>query len=154
VTCNGLFSSLLEIFDLIFCGRDCGVWENMRDASRFISHHEEEWGGVMGVVFSVIVDEFCHGEVLNPFERCRVAVDVKISFKFLVQTFGLSISLGVICGGEGNFIVEESSKFFGEFRGELGTSIRDDFVIKTKSQENFLEKQLGTAFRSDGFLAR
>jgi hypothetical protein len=41
---------------------------------------------------------------------------------------------------EGNFIVEESSKFFGEFRGKLGTSVRDDFVIETKSQENFLEK--------------
>jgi hypothetical protein len=98
----------------------------VRDASGFISHHKEEWGGIAGIVFSMIMDEFCHGKMLDPIKRCRVAVGVEVSFKFLVQTFGLSISLGVICGGEGDFIVEESSKFFGEFRGELGTSIRDE----------------------------
>jgi hypothetical protein len=65
---------------LIFCGRDGGVWKNMRDASRFISHHEEEWRGIAGIMLSVIVDEFCHGEVLDPIERCRVAVDTKVGF--------------------------------------------------------------------------
>jgi hypothetical protein len=108
----------------------------------------------MGIMFSVIVDEPCHGKVLDPIEGCRMAIDAKVGFQFLVQTFSLSISLGVIGDGKGNFIVEKSSKFFGKFRGELGSSIRNDFVIKTKSQENFLEKQLSDTFRCDVFLAR
>jgi hypothetical protein len=78
--------------------------------------------------------------VLYPIKKCGVAVNVEVCFKFLVQMLSLTISLRVICGGEGNFVVKESSKFFGKFRGELGASVRDDFVIKTKSQENFLEK--------------
>jgi len=93
----------------------------------------------VGIVFLIIMNKFCHGEMLNPIKRCRVAVDAEVSFKFLVQMFSLSISLGIICGRESNFI-EESSKFFGKFRGKLGTSIRDDFVIKAKPQENFFEK--------------
>jgi hypothetical protein len=80
VTCDGFFSSLLEVSDSIFCGRDSGVWENVRDASGFISHHEEERGGVAGVMFSVVVDEFCHGEVLNPVERCGAAIDAEVGF--------------------------------------------------------------------------
>jgi hypothetical protein len=140
VTSNGFFSSLLEISNSIFCSRDGGVQKNVRNTSGFISHHEEKWGGIMGVVFSMIMNEFCHGKVLDPIKRCRAAVDAKVGFQFLVQMFSLSISLRVVCCGEGDFIVKESSKFFGEFRGELGTSIRDDFVVKTKSQENFLEE--------------
>jgi hypothetical protein len=80
VTCDGFFSGLLEVFDLIFCGGDGGVWENMRDASGFISHHEEEWGGIMGVVLSVVMDKFCHGKVLDPIKRCGAAVNAEIGF--------------------------------------------------------------------------
>jgi hypothetical protein len=80
VTCDGFFSCLLEISNSIFCGRDDRIGKNMRDTSRFISHHKEEWRGVAGVMFSVVVDEFCHGEVLNPIERCGAAVDTEVSF--------------------------------------------------------------------------
>jgi len=58
----------------------------------------------------------------------------------LIQMLSLSIGLRVVGCGESDFIVEESSEFFSKFRGKLGISIRDDFVVKTKSQENFLEK--------------
>jgi hypothetical protein len=80
VTCDGFFSGLLEVSDLIFCGRNSGVRENMRDAPRFISHHEEEWGGIAGIMLSVVVDEFCHRKVLDPIERCRATIDAEVSF--------------------------------------------------------------------------
>jgi hypothetical protein len=80
VTCDGFFSCLLEISDSIFCGRDGGIGKNMRDTSRFISHHEEEWGGVTGIMFSVVVNEFCHRKVLDPIERCRAAIDAEVGF--------------------------------------------------------------------------
>jgi hypothetical protein len=80
VTSNGFFSGLLEVFDSIFCGRDGGIRKNMRDASRFISHHEEEWGGITGVVFSMIVKKSCHRKVLNPIKRCKAAINAEIGF--------------------------------------------------------------------------
>jgi hypothetical protein len=80
VTCDGLFSGLLEISNLIFCGRDGGVWKNMGNASRFISHHEEERRGVTGIMFLVVVDKFCHGKVLDPIKRCRAAIDAEVGF--------------------------------------------------------------------------
>jgi hypothetical protein len=80
MTCNGFFSGLLEVSDSIFCGRDSGFRENVRNASGFISHHEEEWGGVTGIMFLVIVNEFCHGEVLDLIKRCRAAIDAEVGF--------------------------------------------------------------------------
>jgi len=80
VTCDGFFSSLLKVSDSIFCSRDGKVWKNMRDALWFITHHEEEWGGVMGVMFSMIIDEFCYRKMFNPIKRYRVTIDVKVSF--------------------------------------------------------------------------
>ena len=58
-------------------------------------------------VRSVIVGEFCEGDVLSPRSRVRAAEDLKIGFYFLVHTFRLPISLRVIGGGEGKFISEE-----------------------------------------------
>jgi hypothetical protein len=80
VTCDGFFSGLLEVSNLIFCSGNSRVWENVRDASRFISHHKEEWRGIMGVMLSVVVDELCHGKVLDPIERCGAAVNAEIGF--------------------------------------------------------------------------
>ena len=51
--------------------------------------------------------------------------------------FGFPISLGVVGGGEGKFVTKEFPQFFGEGGGELRSLIRDDFVIETKSFENF-----------------
>ena len=47
----------------------------------------------------------------------------------------------VVCSGEGEFITKEFSKFFGEGRGKLWSSVRDDFVIETKSFENFFREK-------------
>jgi hypothetical protein len=52
----------------------------MRDASGFIFHHEEEWGGVTRIMFSMIMDKFCHGKVFDPIKRCRAAVDAEVGF--------------------------------------------------------------------------
>jgi hypothetical protein len=80
VTCDGFFSDLLEISNSIFCSRDGEVWENMRNALGFISHNEEEWRGIVRVMFSMIMDEFCHRKVLDPIERCGAAINAEIGF--------------------------------------------------------------------------
>jgi hypothetical protein len=67
MTSEGFFSDLLKVFDAIFCCRDGGCWECVGNGSGFIAHHEEERGGISGVVFSMVMDELCHREVLDPF---------------------------------------------------------------------------------------
>ena len=62
----------------------------------------------------MIVCEFCEGNVLSPGCRVRAAEDSKICFDFLVDTLSFAVSLGVVRGGEGEFIAEEFSQFFGK----------------------------------------
>ena len=86
---------------------------------------------------TVIVGEFGEGDVLSPRSWVRATKDPKIGFYFLVYTLSLSISLWVVGCGEGEFITEEFTQFLGEGGGELRSSIRNDFVVKTKSFEDF-----------------
>ena len=66
--------------------------------------------------------------------------------------FSFSISLGVVGGGEGEVIVKEVSELLGKGRGELWSSIRDNFVVETKVKVNFIEEG-GNPFCSDNFLS-
>ena len=105
---------------------DCGEGSLRDDGGKstgFISHHEEEWQLVGYRVRAVVVGEFSKGDVLSPGSRVRAAEDPKISFYFLVDTFGFPVSLRVIGGGEGKFITEEFSQFLSKSGGELWSSI-------------------------------
>ena len=57
------------------------------------------WSGVMV--------EFCRGEELCPFSRVIGAEYAEIGLEFLIGSFGLSISLRVVGGGESYVVVEE-----------------------------------------------
>ena len=67
--------------------------------------------------------EFSKSNVLGPGCRVRATEDLKISFYFLVHTFGFPVSLRVIGGGEGKFVTKEFSQFFSESRGGLWSLI-------------------------------
>ena len=105
-------------------------------------------------VRAVIVGELGKGNVLSPGSKVRAAEYPKVSFYFLVHTFGFPASLRVIGGGEGKFITEEFAQFLSKSAGELWSSIRDDLIIKTESFENFREEQGGDSSGIDGFLGR
>jgi len=47
----------------------------------------------------------------------------------------------VIGSGKGEIIVENSSKFSSKCRGELWTTIRDNFVIESVVEEDFVEEK-------------
>ena len=89
----------------------------------------------------MIVCEFGEGNVLGPRCGIRSAKDPKIGLDFLVDALSFAVSLGVVCGGEGKFIAEEFSEFFGEGRGKLWSSVGDDFVIETKSFEDLFREE-------------
>ena len=54
--------------------------------------------------------EFGGGEELRPLVRVVCTKDLEISFNFLISSFGLSIGLGMISGGEADIVFENSSK--------------------------------------------
>ena len=60
---------------------------------------------------------------------------------FLVNTFSFTIGLGMIGSGEGEVVSKGFSKLLGKGRGELGATVRDDFVIETKPSVDFMEKE-------------
>ena len=53
--------------------------------------------------------EFGGGEELRPLVRVVGTKDLKINLDFLISSFCLSISLGVIGGGEVDIVLENSS---------------------------------------------
>ena len=55
--------------------------------------------------------EFSGGEELHPFSWVIGAEDTEIGLEFLIGSFSLSISLGVVGSGELYVVVEEACKF-------------------------------------------
>ena len=98
--------------------------------------------------------EFSVGDIFGPGSRVVSTEDPEICLNFLVYSFSLSVRLQVVSSGEGEVVFEEFPQFSSEGRGELRTAVRDDFVIKTKTEENFVKEKGGNPFGSDGFLSR
>ena len=101
----------------------------------------------------VVVGELRVGDLIGPGTRVRSAEDPEVHFDLLVNMLGFAIGLGVVCGGKGEVIVKEFAKFFGKDGGELGTSVRDNFVIKSEAQVDFVEEKGSYPFSSDHFLS-
>ena len=73
--------------------------------------------------------EFCGGEELYPFGWVVGTENVKICFKFLIGSLGLSIGLRMIGSREVNIILEEMSEFLSKGGGELRASVRDESIM-------------------------
>ena len=73
------------------------------------------WGGVML--------KFGGRKEIQPGFRVISTEDMKVRFYFLIGTFSLSVGLRMVGSGESDVILEESSQFLSEGRGELGSSI-------------------------------
>ena len=101
----------------------------------------------------MVVDKLCVGDFIGPGTWVRSTEDPKICFNLLVNTFCFAVRLGVVGSGKGEVIVEEFAKFFGKGRGELWTTIRDDFVVEPEAEVNFVEEKGGYPFSGDCFLS-
>ena len=71
--------------------------------------------------------EFCMGNRISPYSWLVTAKDTEVGLNLLVYSFSLSVRLWVIGGREGKVVLEDASKFLGEFGGKLGSTIGDDF---------------------------
>src|SRR5882762_3068009 len=101
--------------------------------SQLITHEGTEGGGINGRMVADVVSEFSSGEVVHPVVLTNRAVSTKILFQFLVNMFGLTISLGVISRAHGLLDVKEFAEFGGEGGGKLRTAIGDEFSRKAKA---------------------
>ena len=79
-----------------------------------ISKDERERGDLCRAMGNRVVLEFGRGKELRPLVRIMGAEDTEISFDFLIGSFSLSVSLGMISSGEADIVFEKSSKFSGE----------------------------------------
>ena len=94
--------------------------------------------------------EFCKHKELGPLMGVTSTEDTKVSFDFLISSLGLSISLRVVRGGESNVVFEDSGEFLGKRRGELGSSIRNEGVMKSEAFEYMVKKELCNTVCVDG----
>ena len=65
-----------------------------------------------------VVMKLSGGKEVGPFLGVVGTEDAEICFNLLIGSFGLSISLRVVCGGEFYIVFEETCKFSGEGRSE------------------------------------
>jgi hypothetical protein len=107
----------------------------------------------MRIMLSVIMDEFCKGEVFDPCFRVGMTIDLEIRFQFLIEVFSLFIGLRMISCQWHNGVIKELGKGLREFGNELGTTIRDDLVIESELSINMLEEKFGYSFQGDRFQA-
>ena len=91
---------------------------------------------------------------MHPGLRVVGTEDAEIGFKFLIGSFGLSISWRMVGGGEFDIIFQEMGKLSCECRGEFGTTIRDKGVMKAKAFEYIVKKELSNPGCINGFAAR
>ena len=126
--CKSFFSGFIKFGQSFFKGREEGLSQSGVRAG-FIAIKQGKWGHLSGAMRGGVVMEFCQGKELYPFSWVVGAKDAEISFKLLIGSFGLSISLRMIGSGEVNIIFEEMSEFLSEGGGELRTSVRDESIM-------------------------
>jgi len=75
----------------------------------FIAHNGIEGGLAGDGVRAVVVGEFGQGDLFGPRRRVCCTKDTKVGLNFLVDSFGFSVGLRVVGGGEGKVIIKEFS---------------------------------------------
>src|SRR3981189_653253 len=87
-----MFDSIYQIFNRgNFC-RSTSFMTHMR----VLTVVDHKWRKFCGTVNSIVMGEFGDGKPLNPVILTMVNKDMKILFKFLINTFCLTISLRMV----------------------------------------------------------
>ena len=126
--CKSFLSGFVKFGQSFLKGREKGLSQSGVRVG-FIAVKQGKWGCLSGAMRGGVVMEFCRGKELYPFSRVVGAKDVEISFELLIGLLGLSIGLRMVGSGEANVILEETSKFLSEGRGELRASVRDESIM-------------------------
>ena len=74
----------------------------------FITIKEGEQRCLSGAVRGGVMMKFGGGEELHPFSQVVDIEDAEIGLEFLIGSFSLSVSLGMVGSGESYVIIEEA----------------------------------------------
>ena len=90
---------------------------------------------------------------LGPLVWIVCAEDTEVGFNFLIGSFSLSVSLGVIGSRKADIVFEDSSEFSGEGGSKLWATIQDKGIMDSKVFEHIIKKELGNTVRVNSFRA-
>jgi len=90
-------------------------------------------------MFSIVEGKFHSGDKGGPFFWVVPTDDTKVGVDFLIETFSLTVGLGVIRGATLEVDTEEFADLFERFRGELRTAVRDNVVRKAETPVNVVD---------------
>ena len=80
-----------------------------RDEGRSIAHHELEGGCPSCGMDTVVVCHLCVDKAVGPITGLVFDEDAQIQLQLLIDSFGGSVALGVICGGDGEGDAQQAS---------------------------------------------
>ena len=119
---QGFMMSFFKVGEVFFEGGEDSFsysWVGLR----FISKEKGKWGYFGGMVRGSVMLEFSSGKKVGPGSGIVGAENTEVGFHLLIDSFSLSISLGMIGCGESDVVVEELGKFLSKGRSKLGASI-------------------------------
>ena len=95
---------------------------------------------------SVVVRELGHRDPIDPIILVVIDVHPEVLFQFLVDPFGLTVSLRMV--GHGRIVLGPQSviEFLGKLRLELRPSVMDNLFRYSMQAEHIVPEQLGSFF--------
>ena len=112
---------------------------------RYLAGIYEE-GDILGhSVNVVVVLEFHKGKKIVPIILSLVNKEPKVLFQFLIDSFHLPISLGMVCGSSSQLNSKESIQFLCKFHHKLGSPIQHHFPRQSVMFPYMLKIELGSS---------
>jgi hypothetical protein len=100
------------------------------------------------VVATVVIRELGKGEQTGPRSWVLCGVSTQIVFDNSVESFALTIGLGMICSGHASLDDLNIADFSPEFGRDTGVSISDNASWRSKAAFDVFKEQLGEVNRS------
>ena len=98
----------------------------------------------------IVVLEFRKGEEIVPVILSLINKKPQVLLQFLIDSFCLSISLGMVCGSGSQLNSKESVQFLCEFRHKLGSPIGHNSPRQSMVFPYVLKVELGSSGSSQG----
>jgi hypothetical protein len=100
---------------------------------QMVTFISEEWRDACSSVRSIVIDELCDQKEVSPIVLLIITVDMEILLQGLIHSFCLSITFGVVTGGEIGLHIEclpkGVEKRRHELRSVIGGNVRWDSVF-------------------------
>ena len=98
----------------------------------------------------IVVCEFAEGEELIPVVLSLIHEEAEELLELLVNSFGLTVRLWVVCGGRHELNTKKTVEFAGEVCDELRTSIGQDRARGPVVLPDFEEVEASRSLGGDG----